>query len=57
MLDMLSTLETADGTPVKAVVFLVSNAGEEFWQHRVTYAPYELRSKGSIVKHPELRRR
>ncbi|MFT5137377.1 MAG: hypothetical protein ACI9XU_002059 [Arenicella sp.] len=57
MLDMLSTLETVDGTPVKTVVFLVSNAGDEFWQHRVTYPPYERWSKGSITKYPELRRR
>jgi peptidoglycan/xylan/chitin deacetylase (PgdA/CDA1 family) len=57
VLDMLATLNTVDGTPVKAGFFLLSDATEGFWQRRVTYAPYELWTKGSIAKYPEIARR
>lgn len=57
VLDMLATLNTVDGTPVKAGFFLLSDSKEGFWQRRVTYAPYELWSKGSIAKYPEIARR
>jgi len=57
VLDMLATLNTVDGTPVKAGFFLLSDSAEGFWRRRVTYAPYELWSKGSIAKYPEIARR
>ena len=57
VLDMLSTLKTAEGTSVKAGFFLLSDATKSFLQRRVTYAPYELWSKGSIAKHPAIARR
>lgn len=57
VLDMLATLNTLDGTPVKAGFFLLSNSPEGFWQRRVTYAPYELWTKGSIAEYPEIARR
>ena len=57
VLDMLSTLETVDGTPVKAGFFLLSDTTKGFLQRRVTYAPYELWSKGSIAKYPAIARR
>lgn len=57
VLDMLSTLETVDGTPVKAGFFLLSDSKKGFLQRRITHAPYELWSKGSIAKHPDLARR
>jgi len=57
VLDTLATLNTVDGTPVKAGFFLLSDATEGFWQRRMTYAPYELWTKGSIAKYPEIARR
>lgn len=58
VLDMLATLKAIDGKPVKAGFFLLADAAEEFWQRRVTYAPYELwTDKGSIEKYPEIARR
>lgn len=58
VLDILATLRTNDGTPVKAGFFLLANAPDKFWQRRFYYAPYELwTQKGSMAKYPEIVRR
>jgi len=58
VLDMLANLEAIDGEPVRAGFFLLADSSEEFWQRRVTYAPYEIWThKGSIAKYPEIARR
>lgn len=58
VLDMLATLRTIDGTPVKAGFFLLADAPDEFWQRRNYYAPFELwTDKGSIAKYPNVAQR
>lgn len=58
VLDILATLKSIDGTPVKAGFFLLADAPDEFWQRRIYYAPYELwTDKGSIAKYPKIARR
>lgn len=55
ILKTLSQLKAADGTPVKAIFFLVADSPEVFWARRTTYAPYELwTDKGSMAKYPYL---
>jgi peptidoglycan/xylan/chitin deacetylase (PgdA/CDA1 family) len=58
VLDMLATLKTVDGTPVKAGFFLLGDAPERSWQRWLDYAPYEFwNRKGSIAKYPDIARR
>lgn len=58
ILEMLATLRSDDGSPIKAGFFLLADAPDEFWQQRMYYAPYELwTDKGSIAKYPEIARR
>ena len=58
VLDVLATLRAVDGTPVKAVFFLLGDAPDDFWQRRLYYAPYEIwTDKGSIAKYPNIARR
>jgi peptidoglycan/xylan/chitin deacetylase (PgdA/CDA1 family) len=58
VLDILGTLMTIKGTPVKAGFFLLADSPDEFWLQRLYYAPFELwTDKGSIAKYPEIARR
>jgi peptidoglycan-N-acetylglucosamine deacetylase len=58
VLDSLATLRAIDGTPVKAVFFLLADTPDEFWRRRFYYAPYEFwTDKGSIAKYPKIARR
>jgi peptidoglycan-N-acetylglucosamine deacetylase len=55
VLDILATLKTIDGTPVKAGFFLLADPPDDFWQRRIYYAPYEFwTGKGSIAKYPKI---
>ncbi len=58
VLKMLSQLKATDGTPVRAIFFLVADSPEGFWARRTTYAPYEIwTDKGRVVKYPHLVKR
>jgi peptidoglycan/xylan/chitin deacetylase (PgdA/CDA1 family) len=58
VLDILATLRSIDGKPVKAGFLLLADAPDEFWRQRIYYAPYELWiDKGSIAKYPNIARR
>ena len=58
VLNILATIKTIDGAPVKAGFFLLADPPDEFWQRRIYYAPYEFwTGKGSITKYPKVARR